>query len=150
MRRKNTHPADAPLRLEGHRRPVSRRDFLAQGFLTGAGMVMAPTLLSLLRASPARAQTPGCVLRAGAGLIPFLCIDLGGGASIAGSNVLVGGPGGQLDLLTAEGYSKMGLPSDMTPGNAGQVNTELGLAFHSDSAFLRGILSKTSVATRAA
>ena len=128
---------------------MSRRDFLAQGFITGAGMVMAPTLLQLLSASTARAQGAGCVLRAGAGLIPFLCLDLGGGANIAGSNVLVGGPGGQLDLLTAEGYSKMGLPSDMTPGNPGQVNTELGIAFHSDSAFLRGILSKTSVATRA-
>ncbi len=149
MRRKNTRPADEPLRLQEHRRPVSRRDFLAQGFITGAGMVMAPTLLSLMRASTARAQGMGCVLRAGAGLIPFLCIDLAGGASIAGSNVLVGGPGGQLDLLTAEGYSKMGLPSNMTPGNPGQVNTELGIAFHSDSAFLRGILSKTSVATRA-
>ena len=149
MRRKNTHPVDAPLRLQDHRRPVTRRDFLAQGFITGAGMVMAPTLLSLLRASTARAQGAGCVLRAGAGLIPFLCLDLAGGASIAGSNVLVGGPGGQLDLLTAEGYSKMGLPSNMTPGNPGQVNTELGIAFQSDSAFLRGILSKTSVATRA-
>ncbi len=149
MRRKNARPADEPLRHQEHRRPVSRRDFLAQGFLTGAGMIMAPTLLSLMRASTARAQTPGCVLRAGAGMIPFLCLDLAGGANIAGSNVLVGGPGGQLDLLTAEGYSKLGLPSDMTPGNPGQVNTELGIAFHSDSAFLRGILSKTSVATRA-
>ncbi len=149
MKRRHTHPADAPLRLEDHRRPVTRRDFLARGLLSGAGLVMAPTLLSLLRASTARAQGAGCVLRAGAGLIPFLCIDLAGGASIAGSNVLVGGPGGQLDLLTGEGYSKLGLPSDMTPGNAGQVNTELGIAFHSDSAFLRGILSKTSAATRA-
>jgi hypothetical protein len=80
---------------------------------------------------------------------PFLALDLAGGANIAGSNVLVGGPGGQLDLLTASGYSKLGLPSGMTPSNAGQVNTELGVAFHSDSAFLRGILSKTSATTRA-
>lgn len=149
MKRRNTHPADAPLRLESHRRPVTRRDFLARGLISGAGLVMAPTFLSLLRASTARAQSMGCTLRAGAGLIPFLCLDLAGGASIAGSNVLVGGPGGQLDLLTAEGYSKLGLPSDLTPGNPGQVNTELGIAFHSDSAFLRGIVSKTSAATRA-
>ena len=149
MRRKNFRPADAPLRLEGHKRPVTRRDFLSQGFLSGVGMVMAPTLLSLLRASTASAQGAGCVVRAGAGMIPFLCLDLAGGANIAGSNVLVGGPGGQLDLLTGEGYSKLGLPSGMTPGNAGQVNTELGIAFHADSAFLRGILSKTSAATRA-
>jgi hypothetical protein len=37
----------------------------------------------------------------------------------------------------------------MLPTLPGQVNSELGLAFHTDSAFLRGILSKTSVATRA-
>jgi hypothetical protein len=148
MRRKTKGP-DAPLRLQDHRRPVSRREFLSQGFLSGMGMVMAPTFLSLLRASTAKAQTPGCVLRAGAGLIPFLALDLAGGANIAGSNVLVGGPGGQLDLLTAAGYSKLGLPSRMTPSNAGQVNTELGIAFHSDSAFLRGIQSKTSATTRA-
>jgi hypothetical protein len=43
----------------------------------------------------------------------------------------------------------LGLPSGMTPGNAGQVNAEFGLRFHSDSAFLRGMISKTSVATRA-
>ena len=149
MRRKDSRPADAPLRLQDHKRPVTRRDFLAQGFISGVGMVMAPTLLSLLRASTANAQAAGCVLRAGAGMIPFMCLDLAGGANIAGSNVLVGGPGGQLDLLTAEGYSKLGLPSDMTPGNAGQVNTEFGIAFHADSAFLRGMQSKTSAATRA-
>jgi hypothetical protein len=149
MKRWTKTPADAPLLHQDHKRPVTRRDFLAQGFLSGLGLVMAPTALSMLRASTARAQTVGCVLRAGAGMIPFLCIDLAGGASTSGSNVLVGGPGGQLDLLTAEGYSRLGLPSDMTPGNPGQVNTQLGLAFHSDSAFLRGILSKTSAATRA-
>jgi hypothetical protein len=149
MKRKNPTPADAPLLLQDHPRPVTRRQLLSQGFISGLGLLMAPTALSLLRASSAKAQTAGCVLRAGAGMIPFIAIDLAGGANIAGSNVLVGGPGGQLDLLTAAGYSNLGLPSGMTPGNAGQVNTDLGLRFHSDSAFLRGIVSKTSAATRA-
>lgn len=149
MKRKNPTPVDAPLLLQDHPRPVTRRQLLSQGFISGLGMVMAPTALSLLRASSAKAQTIGCVMRGGAGMIPFIAIDLAGGASIAGSNVLVGGPGGQLDLLTAGGYSMLGLPSSMTPGNNGQVNTEFGLRFHSDSAFLRGMLSKTSVATRA-
>jgi hypothetical protein len=62
---------------------------------------------------------------------------------------MVGGPGGQLDFLPAAGYEKLGLPDTMLPTIPGQLNTELGLAFHSDSAFLRGILSKTSAATRA-
>ena len=51
----------------------------------------------------------------GADKIPFICFDLSGGANIAGSNVLIGQRGGQLDLLSASGYSKQGLPADMTP-----------------------------------
>jgi hypothetical protein len=146
--RKPTHP-DAPLILHDHKRPVTRRDFLAQGFLSGVGLVMAPTVLGMFGARRANAQAFVCSVRAGAGLVPFIVLDLAGGANIAGSNVLVGGPGGQLDLLTAGGYSQLGLPSGMTPGNANQVNTEFGLAFHADSAFLRGMLSKTSTTTRA-
>src|SRR5215471_17242604 len=140
---------DEPLYLHEHRRPVTRRDFLAQGFLSGVGMVIAPTVLGMFGARRANAANFVCSIRTGAGLVPFICLDLAGGANIAGSNVLVGGPGGQLDLLTAAGYSKLGLPSSMTPGNANQVNTEFGLAFHSDSAFLRGMQSKTSTTTRA-
>jgi hypothetical protein len=147
-KRKILHP-DEPLILHDHKRPVTRRDFLAQGFLSGVGMVMAPSILGMLGARRAEAAPFVCSIRAGAGLIPFICLDLAGGANIAGSNVLVGGPGGQLDLLSAAGYSKLGLPSSMTPGNANQVNTEFGIAFHSDSAFLRGMQSKTSTTTRA-
>ncbi len=145
----DSNSADRPLLLPEHKRPVTRRDFLARGLLSGVGIVFTPTILSLLKSSPAAAQASACVLSAGAGMIPFICLDLAGGANIAGSNVLVGGPGGQLDLLSAEGYSRLGLPSDMTPGNPGQVNTELGIAFHADSPFLAGILSKTSATTRA-
>ena len=139
-----------PFRHEGHRRPVTRRDFLAQGLIAGTGIVLSPSLFGLLRKSDAAfAQSMECVLSGGAGRIPFLCFDLAGGASVAGSNVMVGGPGGQLDFLSAAGYEKLGLPDSMLPTLPGQLNTELGLAFHSDSAFLRGILSKTSAATRA-
>jgi hypothetical protein len=35
---------DEPIRHEGaHKRPVTRRDFLAQGFTAGLGTVVAPT-----------------------------------------------------------------------------------------------------------
>jgi hypothetical protein len=138
-----------PFRHEGHKKPVTRRDFLSQGFLSGAAMIALPTWLSTLAGRPARAQMASCGLTAGSGRIPFMCFDLAGGANICGSNVLAGGPLGQLDLLDQAGYIKLGLPASMTPDLPGQVNTELGLAFHADSAFLRGILSKTSVATRA-
>lgn len=142
--------AVAAYRHADHKRPVTRRDFLAQGFVAGVGSLMVPSALSLLtHPRPAYAQALDCgVTAGGAGKIPFLCFDLAGGANVAGSNVMVGGPGGQLDFLPAEGYQKLGLPAGMLPGLPGQLNTELGLAFHSDSAFLRGILSKTSDDTR--
>ena len=65
--------------------------------------------------------------------------------------MLVGKEGGQLDFLSTQGYSKLGLPGNMLPNNAvtNFINTEFGLAFHSDSAFLRGMLEKTSATTRA-
>jgi len=87
----------------------------------------------------------------GAGKVPFICFDLAGGANISGSNVLVGGRGGQLDFLSTAGYSKLGLPGDMLP-SASQgnfINTDMGLAFHSDSAFLRGIIARTTATTLA-
>lgn len=85
----------------------------------------------------------------GAGKIPFICFDLAGGANIAGSNVLMGKAGGQMDFLTTAGYNKLGLPGDMLPSDPAFVNEELGLAFHSDSGFLRGIMQSTSASTRA-
>jgi hypothetical protein len=74
---------------------------------------------------------------------------------MVGSNVLIGGAGGQLDFLTTAGYGKMGLPGDMVPGlinpatGTSFTDTRLGLAFHSDSAFLRGIMDRVSPATAA-
>jgi len=137
-----------PLRHPEHARPRTRREFLAQGFLSGAALLASPSLLGLLPRE-VRAQAASCGLSAAAGRIPFLCFDLAGGANVAGSNVLVGGPGGQLDFLPDEGYLKLGLPAIQSPRLVGQVDSQLSLAFHSDSAFLRGILSKTSTTTRA-
>ncbi len=154
-----TLPLDEPLRHPDHKRPITRRDFLAQGFLTGLGLVTAPSIFSLFanpRAAYAalspdiEALKSGCgIATQGAGKIPFICFDLAGGANISGSNVLVGRQGGQLDFLTTAGYSKLGLPGDMIPplanpatGTTDFINTDLGLAFHSDSAFLRGIVEK--------
>jgi hypothetical protein len=157
---------DEPIRHEAaHKRPVTRRDFLAQGFAAGVGTVVAPTVFGLFaspRAAMAALSPDLEALRAtcgievlGAGKIPFICIDLAGGANMVGSNVLMGGPGGQLDFLSTAGYGKLGLPGDMVPGlvdpttGLSFTNSTLGLAFHSDSAFLRGILEKVSPATAA-
>ena len=77
-----------------------------------------------------------CRITDGAGKIPFICFDLAGGANIANSNVLVGGSGGQSDLISTQGYEKMGLPGDMVPGlndaNGDPfANFDLGLGFPS-------------------
>ncbi|WDT85902.1 general secretion pathway protein GspF [Alteromonas sp. 009811495] len=165
-RPKQAASADAPLYHLDHGRPMSRREFIAQGFCTGAATVMGGSVMSLF-ANPKMAHaTLSADLEAlkatcgiasqGAGKIPFIVFDLAGGANIAGSNVLVGGRGGQLDFLSTAGYSRQGLPGDMVPSIANPdtdlsdfVNNELGLAFHSDSAFLHGILDKVSVTNRA-
>ena len=162
-RKKRPLGLDEPLKHGSHKRPVTRRDFLAQGFMTGAATVVAPAILGAVLGSRKAHAALGpdlqfladsatiCNIQQGAGKIPFICFDLAGGANIAGSNVLVGKEGGQLDFLSTQGYSKQGLPGDMLPNNAvtNFINTEFGLAFHADSAFLRGMLEKTSAATRA-
>jgi hypothetical protein len=157
---------DEPLRhADAHKRPVTRRDFIAQGFATGAATIAAPSVLGLFanpRAAEAALSPDLQALKAscgidvqGAGKIPFIAIDLAGGANMVGSNVLMGGPGGQLDFLSTAGYAKMGLPGDMLPSMTSATtglsftDTRLGLAFHSDSAFLRGILDRVSPATAA-
>ena len=173
--KKPLHP-NAPLKHQDHARPVTRRDFVRQGFLSGAGMVMGGSLFSLF-ANPRMARAalsndlqalaasldidadPGVIMpcdinRTSAGL-PFICFDLAGGANFAGSNVLVGRDS-PLDVLTTAGYSKLGLPGDQIPGQpetnptatseGDHTDLTLGLPFHSDSSILRGILEKAGAA----
>jgi hypothetical protein len=164
-RRGPLHP-DEPLRHPDHPVPVTRRQFIAQGLMGGLGTVIAPGVFSLF-ANPRLAeaalspdlealkQSCGIAVQ-GAGRIPFVCIDLAGGANMVGSNVLVGGREGQLDFLSAAGYARLGLPGDMVPNapNPGSVTNDwideqLGLRFHSDSAFLRGIVDRIGPGTAA-
>ena len=171
MRRKNRFPmknlpVDAPLYHTDHSRPVSRRDFIRQGFALGSASYLSGSVFSLF-AVPNEAKAAlssdmtalaadiGCSFGLDTGSVPLICFDLAGGANFAGSNVLVGGAGGQNDgTITTAGYSKMGIPGDMIPGldstgltqspsaNNDFVNDDLGLLFHADSAMLTGILEK--------
>lgn len=171
-RRRQPLSPDAPLLHADHARPVTRRDFLRQGFISGSGIVLGGSLFSLF-ANPRAAQAAlsgdlqtlatntSCELGGlGAGRIPFICFDLAGGANMVGSNALVGGQNGYLNSpLSTAGYSKMGIPGDMIPGlvettpsatsNGDFTDTTLGLPFHSDSAFLRGILERINITTTA-
>jgi len=149
-----------PLRHLDHPRPRTRREFVAQGFMTGAATVLAPTLAGMLaypRSAQALSNTllaqdlqdavAACNITTGAGKIPFICFDLAGGGNIAGSNVLVGGPKGQMDFLSVAGYSKLGLPGSMVPNASAAgsfVDASFGLRYHSDSAHLRGMKLRAS------
>jgi hypothetical protein len=147
---------DTPLLHPDHPRPVTRRQFVAQGFLSGSAIALGGGAMSLF-ANPHEAfaalsddltpllTSPCNIATIGAGKIPFICFDLAGGANICGSNVLVGQEGGQMDFLSTAGYEKLGLPGDMVPGltdpgtGLPYANSDFGLAFHSDSAFKRGM-----------
>ena len=167
VKRKLRRPIDSPQMHENHKRPITRRDFLAQGFIAGGATLLGGGIMSLF-ANPREAfatlaqdlapLTAACGISNGAGKIPFICFDLAGGGNMAGSNVLVGQKG-QLDVLSTAGYSKLGLPGTMIPGvaettalpgsNGDHTNTQLGLAFHADSAYLRGMQSRMSASTMA-
>ena len=151
-----------PLLLQEHPRPRTRREFVAQSFWTGAATVIAPTLAGHACLSARGARNAGLgyskrgdrlqTLRPAPGKIPFICFDLQGGGNIAGSNVLVGGPKGQLDFLSVAGYSKLGLPGSMVPNASATgsfVDSSFGLRYHSDSAHLRGMKLRASAAAMA-
>ena len=163
-RRKNIRRYDDPIRHPDHPRPKTRREFLSQGFVFGSGLVLGGTMLSLHSGNARAALSPSLaaliaqcgIATAGAGKIPFICFDLAGGGNTAGSNVLIGKQGGQMDFLSTDGYSKQGLPGDMIPSaidtvtGLNHINSELGLAFHSDSPYLRGMFTRiTDPAIRA-
>ncbi len=152
------HP-DEPLRHPDHPRPVTRRDFLRQGFISGTGAVLAPSLMGLLAGTreahglssdlEALKAVTECNIVPGADKIPFICFDLAGGANFAGSNVLVGGQDGIEDPLSSAGYSKLGIPGDRLPDFATNafVNRDLGIPFHSESSMLAGIKARFSNTT---
>ena len=164
-----SHKLHEPIRHDGsHPRPVTRRDFMATGFLSSSAVLIGSSALLTAFTDPraARAATlaqdvaslqSACgIITNGAGKIPFICFDLAGGANLNGSEILIGGAGGQLDFLTTAGYGELGLPGDMLPNspNTGSptgnfIDTSLGAAWHSDGAILRGIKSIASAAAMA-
>ena len=150
-RRRLEQKIEESCRKTGHGQPTTRREFLNRGLIAGVGTVFLPSLATIL-SREAHAQAATCVIDNGAGLgagkIPFLAIDQGGGANIAGSNIMVGGMGGQEDFLSAAGYARLGLPNAIIPQTVG-VDRSFGIAMHPNSALLRGMLDKTNAATRA-
>jgi hypothetical protein len=144
-----------PLRHPGSSAADDAAQFISQSFMTGAATVVGPTLArhacraarGACGARPDINAAGPCNITTGAGKIPFICFDLAGGGNIAGSNVLVGGPGGQLDFLSVAGYNKLGLPGTMVPNSSTTgsfIDASFGLRYHSDSAHLRGMKARAS------
>lgn len=127
-----------------HPRPMSRRDFIGHGLMSGFAISMVPsTLLAMLKADIAHAQT-NCPSGANSnGLLPLLVMDMAGGLGLA-SNFIVGKTGGALDHLTS--YDLLGIPDGMNPKNvSGQVETKFGAPMHLTlSRFLTGMNSVMS------
>ena len=155
------HALGEPLLHQNHPLPVTRRDFVAAGFLSGPALVIGPAWLGgLLKASRANAAlapdiqallgSTQCNVPTASGHLPFICFDLAGGANLVGSEVLVGVQGGQRNFLSTAGYGKLGVPGNMVPSSSANIDASLGLLWHADGAIKRGILSKATTAATAA
>ncbi len=154
------HGLHEPLRHPDHPKPRTRREFLSQGFISGGAMAFVPSIVAWMLANPRVAnalsndinQLKGpCKISSGSG-VPFISFDLSGGANLVGSEVMVGGPGGQTDFLSTAGYGKLGLPGNMAPISSAPgtfIDASAGLLFHSDSAIMRGMKTRMSAATLA-
>lgn len=127
----------------GHKKLMSRRDFLAHSTWALGGFVAMPSLVSTLMGK-AYAEEMGLKVSENE-RIPYLCFDLAGGANICGSNFLVGFERGQdqLNMGTARDNSflRLGIPASMSPRNSRYVDQTYNVAFHSESGFLRGLNS---------
>ncbi len=138
---------DGMIYHENHQKPMTRRQLVAQGFKSGAGMVLAPSFLTLLSQKLYAADCKGGSSQE-ARMTGVIGIDCAGGINLAGSNVIVGLNGSQDQFLSPGGYGTLGVALGDQPSKE-NVNTELGLMFHARSDMLNGILATTTPETRA-
>lgn len=125
---------------------ITRRDFLSHGLISGVGYAMAPSLLGLLNIKQAYgAENCFQAIDLSNRKTPIIMLDLSGGGNIAGSNIIVGDQAGQHSYLGT--YDRLGIPDSLHPNN-GNVNSEMGLKFHSTSGMLSGIQGATTAAIR--
>ncbi len=154
-----------PIRhADAHKRPVTRRDFLAQGFLAGSATVIAPTIFSLFanpRAAMAalrrtcRRSRPVRDRRARRGQDPVHLHRPRRRRQHGGLERADRRSGRSARLPDARpATARWACPATWCRAlinpvtNTSFTDTRLGLAFHSDSAFLRGIMDRISPAHR--
>ncbi len=156
-----------PYRHPDHPRPVTRRQFVAQGFVAGAATVIAPTVFGLF-ANPRAAQaalssdleTLKAELRlrgAGRGQDPVHLHRPRGRRQHGGLERADGRAGRAARfplgrrLRAARPAGRHGAErAESRPAPTNDfIENRLGLLFHLDSAFVRGILERVSVTTAA-
>lgn len=143
------NPLTKPLLHEGHGRPTTRRDFLSTGLLSFSGLMMAPSILSVL-ARPnfaLAASADGCDVVAATRLPAFVNVNLSGGAALSGNVAMLNQAGDPLPS-----YSQLG----QGPDAAQFFTTDFqGVTFHGvrngrlSSQFLAGVQNTAADATRA-
>lgn len=87
----------------GHSRPITRRELLASGTIPFAAQLLAPSWMSLMFSSVSKAAEGSCDSGA-AGMIPFITINLVGGAGLCANVVPLTRDGQKL-----KSYNLMGL-----------------------------------------
>lgn len=140
-----------------HGPPITRRDFVSRGLISGGGLILAPSILGILLKSQiaeAALTCPSAI--APSGLMPFLSIDCDGGAALSANAVVGSQTSGPLVLLPS--YNKRGLTYNpaSTPGS---IDSRFGTPFHSGpspsdttkpiSKIFEGIITTASAATQA-
>jgi hypothetical protein len=103
----------------GHKKPTTRREFLGYGMIPFAASALVPSALSLL-VSP-EAHAANCASGSGS-MVPFITLNLAGGASMASNFVPFNAAGSPL-----ASYTKMGLGNN-TGANALAFQTEMGVS----------------------
>lgn len=146
-----------------HRRPMTRRELVGQGFMYGTAALGAPSLLGMfaLRTPEAMAAAAECGVAAAAGAsgLPYISLELAGGWKAAMKNFLVGKEGDPTDTagMTDAAFSRSGL-DPAAKYDASNTNVLLdangqhmfGFPMHVNSQFAAGMMSKTSAECRAA
>lgn len=124
----------------GHAKPVTRRDFLSAGLIPFAANIFVPNWMSLILGNQAYGQTTAADCPAPATLIPFVTVNLSGGASMSSNFVPMNSAREPISS-----YSKLGLGDNQVP-----LEREFGnatFAANQVSKFLVGVRAQAAAAT---
>jgi hypothetical protein len=126
--------------LTGHKKPVTRREFLNYGIIPFAASTFMPNWLTLLSPSGALAQNAACAADTGSGMIPFVQLNLSGGAALMANYVPM-----DAGMNPLPNYTIMGLGNGAVP-----IVREFGnvpFAGNGISNILTGIRQQATAAT---